>query len=1021
MRAGPDRSAGEPQTLATGSVLSIDKLLEQLEFAWESGDPASAESFLSRAGSVDDAVALIYHEYCLREAAGHSVDVSKFLDRFPLYRGRLERLFGLRSLFGLTPDAVPHSDALEGLPEPGDIIGPFRLVRDLGSGAFARVYLAEQTDLADRLVVVKVSRRPSSEPQLLARARHPNIIDILRHATTDDGQLHILCMPYLGGAPLAAVLDSLADVAAKSRPRSAKAWLAALDRVSCPEESEVSRSSPIRQLLRGLSHADAMCWIIARLADALDVAHARGVLHGDLKPSNVLIASDGRPLLLDLNLAVEWNRGSAADCGGTPAYMSPERLRKLGTSTSGTEDQFGTALDRYALRRSDLYSLGLLLHEALTLHPPVTVAPSRGATPRENLDRIAGERERGEFVESLVREPRIPIGLRPILRRCLAPNVRDRYETARELAEDLNRHLNHRPLRHAPEPALLVRLRRPFLRHRRLTASFAFLLVASLIVGVLGYQSVRAAQRRAALRRLDSLWSAREPGVFRFEWVGSWRQEDPVEVGEIANRILNQFDALETGNWRGRDDFAVLPESRRLDLELWLLEHTWKYARVLGDRGDPGQIRRARSLLEHDATWAHLESFARERVRLSEILGEATPASLAVNQPMLDAYARGLALEPRHARSAREAFLEAVALAPDSFWVNYRLAACECRLGRYAEAADRLAVCLRSQPANAALWTQRAACLLQAGSDSDAEQACNRALALAPDSIDAQHTSALLHAWRGHLDGVEKSLEHFGWLSGRVHALKRWDLLVVIDYALRRQAGDRPSIEEQPRLGGSELDNAITHALRGYLSECDGKWLDAIHEYDQALLANADHLWALYRRGQVFAILRDRRSLEDCRALVEHDRAEELFGQVPQALRVFGSLLRESSRAATKVIGERAAFRKRAVALATQALDLARLGGNRAAIVETEVLLARTIAQTTQSLKDSAATIASHLRTAQRLDSALTEEILASDRALSLRPPLPDWSPPYDPIRNRHPYSGRKDRAANAAQSAHPE
>src|SRR5207244_12242973 len=104
------------------------------------------------------------------------------LPRFPQYDEPLERLLRLHgacspSLLGrwLEPDEG-------GLPEAGDSIGPYVLCRELGRGSFARVFLAEQADLANRLVVVKVSTRATREPWLLARVRHAHIVEIVSHS-----------------------------------------------------------------------------------------------------------------------------------------------------------------------------------------------------------------------------------------------------------------------------------------------------------------------------------------------------------------------------------------------------------------------------------------------------------------------------------------------------------------------------------------------------------------------------------------------------------------------------------------------------------------------------------------------------------------------------------------------------------------------------------------------------------------------------------------------------------------------
>src|SRR5262249_16644716 len=119
---------------------------------------------------------------------------------------------------------------------------------------------------------------------------------------------------------------------------------------------------PVRQILAQMPYTRAICWIGSCLADALEYAHERGLVHLDLKPSNVLLAADGQPMLLDFHLAQERSHpdGPApTGLGGTPAYMSPEQ--KAAIAALRERRAVRTPVDG----RSDIYSLGVLLHEAL--------------------------------------------------------------------------------------------------------------------------------------------------------------------------------------------------------------------------------------------------------------------------------------------------------------------------------------------------------------------------------------------------------------------------------------------------------------------------------------------------------------------------------------------------------------------------------------------------------------------------------------------------------------------------------
>ena len=220
-----------------------------------------------------------------------------------------------------------------GLPEAGDSIGPYLLCRELGRGSFARVFLAEQADLENRLVVVKVSTQVTREPWLLARARHAHIVEIMWHTQVDDGAFQLICMPFFGGATLAAVLAARRGQA--RRAASGRDLLADLDGVAAPEYPGGHPARPAREVLARLSYDRAMAWIVARLAEALDHAFNRDVVHGDVKPSNILLSADGNPMLLDFNLARDGapaREGASPDVdpGGTLAYMAPERLRRPG-------------------------------------------------------------------------------------------------------------------------------------------------------------------------------------------------------------------------------------------------------------------------------------------------------------------------------------------------------------------------------------------------------------------------------------------------------------------------------------------------------------------------------------------------------------------------------------------------------------------------------------------------------------------------------------------------------------------
>ena len=195
-------------------------------------------------------------------------------------------------------------------------------------------------------------------------------------------------------------------------PRKTKA-VAAADPPEVPSscdpilEQEVAPTA----ILRGLSYERAAMWIVAQLADGLQHAHQRGILHRDIKPSNVLMSAEGQALLLDFNLSPAQDEDPAhAAIGGTVAYMAPEHLRALVGRTP--------ALIRQVDRRSDIYSLGIVLAEMLTGQHPFDQSGSYGALPRQ-IEAMA--RERSQSVPSLRQERSdVSWGLESIVRKCLA-------------------------------------------------------------------------------------------------------------------------------------------------------------------------------------------------------------------------------------------------------------------------------------------------------------------------------------------------------------------------------------------------------------------------------------------------------------------------------------------------------------------------------------------------------------------------------------------------------------------------
>ncbi len=407
------------------------------------------------------------------------------------------------------------TDGLTALPKVGDDFAGFRLIGELGSGAFGRVYLARQGDLADRPVALKVSTGCFAESQKLARLQHTHIVPV--YSFHRAGQLQAVCMPYFGSTTLAGVLDDLGQ--RQTLPASGKGLVSTLNsrRTQSGVRSAVAPSAapvaPSRvaegrsgaapaapadgpatlttlRMLEGLTYVEAVLWIGGRLAEGLAHAHDRGVLHRDLKPANVLLTDEGQPMLLDFNLSEDVMAAGAAGArvGGTLPYMAPEHLLAY-QGRPATVDA-----------RSDLYALGVLLYELLTGRCPFEKhgGPLECVLPKMIADRLRPP----PMARSL--NPGATPAVDSILRRCLESDPARRYQTARELQEDLDRQRLYQPLRYAADPSPRERVAKWLKRNPRAVSAsrvgtVAVVLLALLMAGLFG-RGEQVAKYEAAAR-----------------------------------------------------------------------------------------------------------------------------------------------------------------------------------------------------------------------------------------------------------------------------------------------------------------------------------------------------------------------------------------------------------------------------------------------------------------------------------------------------------------------------------------
>jgi len=763
----------------------VARLVEEMTVRWLGGDRPRAEEFLAahpRLWQKPEAAAdLIYEELCLRQQAGESVSATEYRQRFPQWQEQLDVLLRCHRLLEGTPPGPRF-------PAVGETLGDFHLRAELGRGGQGRVFLAAQRSLADRLVVLKCTPLAGEEHLSLARLQHTHIVPL--YAVQDDleRQLRVLCMPYFGCATLAHLWHELRAVPLEQR--TGRHLIEALDRIEAGLAVPQAQAplalgdrgrteGPARLFLSQATFVQAVCWLGACLADALHYAHERRLIHLDVKPSNVLLAADGQPMLLDFHLAQaplqpagpvpEW-------LGGTPGCMAPEQEAALEALRRGQP------IPQPVDGRADVCALGLLLYEALG-----DTQPAQPPVPLTHLN------------------PQVSPGLADLIARCLAPDPARRYPHAADVADDLRRHLAHRPLCGVPNRSWRERWQKWRRRQPPGLALVGAVLVV-LLAGFITFNSWRETARRQEAEARTLL----NEGQRRLQ------QGQPAEAVVALRRGLVLAERLPQSQLLSGDLSAQLRRAERARLagELHLLT---EQLRLLGCLEPPapeqlrtveascqafwdkrGQLRQqlalgaaaerdsgvTSDLLDLALLWTDLrvrlaapaeESAARtaalgvldeterlcgpsllldhERRRQAEALGQtdvaqAASARLANQQPRTawEHLALGRALLQAGQVDAATPLLErAVELHPQNVWAHFCRGSAAYRQGRLEEAATAFSICVALAPTRAVFWYQRALAETGRGRTRHALADYDRALQFDPQLGAAALHRGLLH------------------------------------------------------------------------------------------------------------------------------------------------------------------------------------------------------------------------------------------------------------------------------------
>lgn len=716
--------------------------------------------------------ALAYRDFRLHHDDGDTTALESWCASFP---GRVDHARLFRDVHLSDPRAADLlARGLTALPRVGDVFLGFRLIGELGRGGFGRVYLALQGDLADRPVALKVSPELSGESQMLAQLQHTNIVPI--YSTHRVAPLQAVCMPYFGSTTLRHVLDDLegqdtlplsgrgllgalssrkSDPARRGDARPSEAGVAGgQDEVSggattaVPPTSQSGASGDTLRLLEGLTYVKAVLWTAARLADGLAHAHERGILHRDLKPANILMTDEGQPMLLDFNLSEDSKvrSGAVAAVGGTLPYMAPEHLEAL---------RGGASPDA----RSDLYSLGVILYEMLTMRRPFAISegsPSAllGRMIEARLGPPPGLRQWNKAVSPAVES---------IVRHCLEPDPGRRYQSTRELHEDLERHLADRPLRHAPEPSPRERIGKWARRHPVLSSSTSIVLLALALMSAMG----------TAGWLVTEVWWEDLAEIHHRKFRGDFDEcqlllnthggpPDHLERGiRLARRALDGYGVGRPGDWTSAPLARRLSAAERRALREEVSELIQLEARariVVAER--TGSTTEVRGALQRGVAWLDRAerldprppaSLYEDRARYHAALDlgdrAARDRALAARIPPVssrDFYLLGTSLLATGQPDRAELLLSrAVSVEAPRFWAWFALGICHFDQGRYPDAAHDFSVCTTLAPGFAWPHLNRGLALARSGRLPEARVAYDRALELDGNFAEALVDRAL--------------------------------------------------------------------------------------------------------------------------------------------------------------------------------------------------------------------------------------------------------------------------------------
>jgi len=653
------------------------------------------------------------------------------------------------------PDAVIEDSLI------GQRLGDFEILRLIGRGGMGAVFLARQVSL-DREVALKVIsdisggykktlERFKREAKVLAKISHPNIVAI--YEVGEQGPYSYFAMEYIRGTSLDKILTSIRN--AKPDEKGSDVMRGCLEggtSIYDDKAKEAASSAEIdKDYIVGISK------IIISVADALDYAHKKGVLHRDVKPSNILIEANGTAKLVDFGLARVESQQTITMTGeffGTPSYVSPEQIRRP------------EAVDC----RSDVYSLAATYYEGLTLR-----APFEGNTVNETLTSVISK----DIVPPKKYCPRLSADFNTVLMHALEKLPEDRYPTAAAFADDIENLLEFKPIT-AKRPSITQRAYKTLRRSPlKAVAVGAFILI--IVLGYFVSSNYIQKKNKATARKLEAIAEGYYVSGDYTEALRYYKKaitQYPFnaatysEIGSCYQQLKQYPQAIEAYKQaiKIEPDYTLAISSLGI---IYSLEGRYEEA-----------IKMYQSIIRispNNAQVHNLLGFALEKLGRQEEAIEAFKNTIRIDPNNASTYTdlsyaygklgryeeaiqvcqQAIKIDPKYALAynilgsiysnsgqnakALEFFKTGIKIKPNDTLLLYNLGLIYSKLGRYAEAVEAYRRTIEVNPNNALVHNQLGFALEKLGRQEEAAEAYNEAIRIDPNCFEAHYDLGLFY------------------------------------------------------------------------------------------------------------------------------------------------------------------------------------------------------------------------------------------------------------------------------------